>query len=121
MLVLNGPPDRPNAVLAKYESSIDIQGTFDVMARDAYNNAVDYTGYNIGVWTVAVDVKLPAKVTQQYIKDNEDGTFAPRFRVDQVGLYGVMVGWSKRSIQFEWNHPHARYNASGTTQSLVTK
>ena len=56
---------------------------------------VDYTGYNIGVWTVAVDVKLPAKVTQQYIKDNEDGTFAPRFRVDQVGLYGVMVGRCK--------------------------
>ena len=52
---------RPNAVLAKYESSIDIQGTFDVAARDAYNNAVDYTGFNIGVWTVAVDVKLPAK------------------------------------------------------------
>jgi len=38
-----------------------IQGTFDVAARDAYNNAVDYTGFNIGVWTVAVDAKLPAK------------------------------------------------------------
>ena len=60
---------RPNAVLNAFQSSVDVQGTFDVVPRDAYNNPVDHAGYDVGDWSVDVT----PNATAAYVKDNGNG------------------------------------------------
>ena len=85
---------RPNAVLNAFQSSVDVQGTFDVVPRDAYNNLVDHAGYDVGDWSV----DITPNATSAYVKDNGNGVFSPRFSFHSAGVYSIVVKFNNVEI-----------------------
>ena len=85
---------RPNAVLNAFQSSVDVQGTFDVVPRDAYNNLVDHAGYDVGDWSV----DITPNATAAYVKDNGNGVFSPRFSFHSAGVYSIVVKFNNVEI-----------------------